>query len=154
MSAPVFGRPDAAAAGKLFVAAAGPPADVARALPLLETLGQRVFVIGEEPQKANLIKLCGNFLITAVIEGLSEAFTLAAKGGVERAQFLDIVLGTLFGAPVYKTYGTLIAEQRFEPAGFAATLGHKDISLVLQAAERGCRSRCRSRTSSNRGSLR
>jgi 3-hydroxyisobutyrate dehydrogenase-like beta-hydroxyacid dehydrogenase len=135
VSAPVFGRPEAAAAAKLFVVAAGAPEAVSRVLPLLETLGQRVFVIGEEPPKANLVKLSGNFLITAVIEALSEAFALAAKGGVGRTEFLDIVLGTLFGAPVYKTYGTLIAEQRYQPAGFAATLGHKDISLVLEAAK-------------------
>jgi 3-hydroxyisobutyrate dehydrogenase-like beta-hydroxyacid dehydrogenase len=135
VAAPVFGRPDAAAAAKLFVVAAGDPEDVRRVSPLLDAVGQRTFVVSETPKAANLVKLSGNFLIASVIETLGEAMALVAKGGVDKHQYLDVLTSTLFNAPVYKTYGGLIADENFEPAGFAAPLGQKDIKLAMAAAE-------------------
>lgn len=135
VSAPVFGRPDAAAAGKLFIVVAGEPAAVAAAAPLFEAMGQKTFVLSETPKAANLVKLSGNFLIASVIESLGEALALVAKGGVDRRQYLEMLTSTLFNAPVYKTYGGLIADGVFKPAGFAAPLGQKDIRLTLAAAE-------------------
>jgi 3-hydroxyisobutyrate dehydrogenase-like beta-hydroxyacid dehydrogenase len=135
VAAPVFGRPDAAGAGKLFVVAAGAPEAVTDAEPLFDAIGQRTFVVSETPKAANLVKLSGNFLIASVIESLGEAMALVAKGGVDKHQYLDILTSTLFSAPVYKTYGALIADERFEPAGFAAPLGQKDVRLALEAAE-------------------
>ncbi len=135
VSAPVFGRPVAAAAAQLFVVAAGEPDAVKAALPLLDAIGQKTFTISETPKAANLVKLSGNFLIAAVIESLGEAMALVSKGGVDTHQYLDVLTSTLFGAPVYKTYGALIADKKFEPAGFAAPLGAKDIRLALAAAE-------------------
>jgi len=135
VAAPVFGRPEAAKARQLFVVAAGAPDAIEAAGTLLDAVGQRTFVVSETPRAANLVKLSGNFLIAGVIEALGEAMALIAKGGVDRHQYLDLLTSTLFGAPVYKTYGTLIADRRFEPAGFAAPLGHKDIRLALAAAE-------------------
>ena len=135
VAAPVFGRPDAAAAGKLFVVAAGAPNAVLTATPLLEAISQRVFAVSERAEAANLVKLSGNFLIAAVIESLGEAMAFVDKGGVDKHQYLEILTSTLFGAPVYRTYGALIADGRFEPAGFAAPLGLKDIRLALAAAE-------------------
>ena len=122
VAAPVFGRPEAAQAAKLFVVAAG-------------AVGQRTFVVSEDPKTANLIKLSGNFLIMSVIESVGEAMALVGKAGVDKHQYLDIITSTLFGAPVYKTYGGLIAGGEFEPAGFAASLGQKDLRLVMAAAE-------------------
>jgi 3-hydroxyisobutyrate dehydrogenase-like beta-hydroxyacid dehydrogenase len=135
VAAPVFGRPDVAAAGKLFIVAAGAPDAVTACSPLLEVMGQRTFSIGDEPQAANLVKLSGNFLLASVIEGLGEAMALVGKAGVDRHQYLELLTSTLFTAPVYKTYGGLIAEGKFEPAGFAAPLGYKDIRLTLAAAD-------------------
>ena len=135
MAAPVFGRPEAAAAGKLFIVAAGEPKTVQACQHLFKTLGQHTFVIADEPPKANLVKLSGNFLIAAVIETLGEAFALVSKAGIDRARYLDILTNTLFGAPVYKTYGEIIAEERYAPPGFKARLGFKDIHLALGAAE-------------------
>ena len=135
VAAPVFGRPEAAAAGKLFIVAGGEPKTVQFCQPLFEVLGQRTFVIADEPPKANLVKLSGNFLIAAVIETLGEAFALVGKAGIDRARYLDILTNTLFGAPVYKTYGGIIAEERYAPPGFRARLGFKDIHLALGAAE-------------------
>ena len=135
VAAPVFGRPNAAAAGELFVVAAGEPKAVAAAQPLFEAIGQRTFVVSERPEMANLIKLSGNFLIASVIESLGEAMALVGKGGVDRRQYLDILTSTLFNAPLYKSYGGMIADRKFEPAGFAAPLGQKDIRLTLAAAE-------------------
>lgn len=136
VSAPVFGRPDAAAAAKLWVVAAGRDHAIAAVLPLLEKMGQRVFVLGEEPARANLVKLAGNFLITAAIEGLAEATALVAKAGGDREQFLQVLLGTLFDAPVYRGYGKILVEERFSPPGFALPLGLKDNRLLLAAGER------------------
>ena len=104
-------------------------------MPLFEAIGQRTFRVSDKPQAATLVKLSGNFLIASVIEALSEAMALVAKGGIDQHQYLDILTSTLFTAPVYKTYGGLIADKKFEPAGFAAPLAHKDIRLVLAASE-------------------
>jgi 3-hydroxyisobutyrate dehydrogenase-like beta-hydroxyacid dehydrogenase len=133
--APVFGRPDAAAAARLFVVAAGDPADVKTATPLFQAISQRVFYVGEIPSNANLVKLCGNFVILSAIETMAEAMTLAEKGGVPKAQLLEVLTGTLFDAPVYRNYGAILVEERFRPAGFAAPLGLKDMRLVGQEAE-------------------
>ena len=103
--------------------------------PILNSVGQRTFIISETPSAANLVKLSGNFLIACVIESLGEAMALVSKAGIDQHQFLDVVTSTLFGAPVYTTYGRLIADRKFEPAGFAAPLGQKDIRLTLAAAE-------------------
>ncbi|MGZ4766828.1 MAG: NAD(P)-dependent oxidoreductase, partial [Ilumatobacteraceae bacterium] len=113
----------------------GEPAAVQAISPALDAVGQRTFVVSEEPKTANLVKLSGNFLITSVIESLGEAMALVNKAGVDKHQYLDILTSTLFGAPIYQTYGSLIAGERFKPAGFAASLGQKDIRLVLTAAE-------------------
>jgi 3-hydroxyisobutyrate dehydrogenase-like beta-hydroxyacid dehydrogenase len=135
VSATVFGRPDAAAAGKLFIAAAG-AADVVEAIrPALDAIGQRSFVIGNTPAQANLLKLTGNFLITCVIESLAEAFALTAKGGIETSKVHEFLTETLFAAPVYKTYGEIILAGRYSPAGFKMALGQKDNRLVQLAAE-------------------
>ena len=134
-AAPVFGRPEAAAAAKLFVVAAGEPQVLQALSSLFDAIGQRTFVVSEQPQAANLVKLSGNFLIASAIESVGEAVALVAKAGVDRMQYVDILTSTLFGAPAYQTYGGLIARQEFEPAAFAASLGLKDIGLVLAAAE-------------------
>lgn len=135
VAAPVFGRPEAAAAATLFVVAAGAPQVLEPLLPLFETIGRRTFVVSEQPHTANLVKLSGNFLIASVIESVGEAVALVAKAGVDRSQYVDILTSTLFAAPAYQTYGGLIARREFEPAGFAARLGLKDVRLVLAAAE-------------------
>jgi 3-hydroxyisobutyrate dehydrogenase-like beta-hydroxyacid dehydrogenase len=135
VSAPVFGRPEAAAAAMLFVAVAGAPDAIDECMPLFNTIGQKTFRFGEKPSDANLVKLSGNFLISSVIEALGEAIALVGKAGLDQHQYVDFLTSTLFNAPVYKTYGGLIADRRFEPAGFAAPLGFKDNRLVLAAAE-------------------
>jgi 3-hydroxyisobutyrate dehydrogenase-like beta-hydroxyacid dehydrogenase len=135
VSAPVFGRPEAAAAAKLFVVAAGDTATIDKCQPIFDAIGQRSFRFGDKPSNANLVKLSGNFLIAAVIESLSEALALVGKGGLDQREYLDFLTSTLFNAPVYKTYGTLAIEKKFEPAGFLAPLGLKDVKLALAAAE-------------------
>ena len=135
VAAPVFGRPDVAAAGQLVVVAAGAPAAVKAAAPLLDAIGKSTFVASETPKIANLVKLSGNFLLASVIESLGEAMALVGKAGLDRRQYLNFLTSTLFDVPVYKTYGGLIADRKFEPAAFAAPLGHKDIRLALAAAE-------------------
>ena len=135
VAAPVFGRPEAAAKKLLYIVAAGDEETVKAAQPLFDAMGQKTFHISKTPKDANLVKLSGNFLIAAVIESLGEAMALVEKAGIDKHQYLDILTSTLFNAPVYKTYGTLIADRAFEPAGFAAPLGQKDIRLALAAAE-------------------
>jgi 3-hydroxyisobutyrate dehydrogenase-like beta-hydroxyacid dehydrogenase len=134
-AAPVFGRPEAAEAAKLFVVAAAEPAVLQTVSPIFEAIGQRTFVVSDDPKAASLVKLSGNFLIASVIESLGEAMALVGKAGVDKRQYLDILTSTLFGAPVYATYGGMIARDEFEPAGFAATLGLKDVRLALAAGD-------------------
>jgi 3-hydroxyisobutyrate dehydrogenase-like beta-hydroxyacid dehydrogenase len=134
VSAPVFGRPAAAADAKLFIVAAGAESALAKARPLFGDIGQRSFEIGDTPSQANLIKLSGNFMIMSVIESLAEAMALAMRGGVDKAKLLEVLTGTLFGAPIYTTYGGLLVTESFRPAGFAAPLGLKDMNLAAEAA--------------------
>jgi 3-hydroxyisobutyrate dehydrogenase-like beta-hydroxyacid dehydrogenase len=135
LSAPVFGRPEAAAVAKLFVVAAGNAADFQVANPLLRVISQRVFYLGSTPATANLVKLCGNFMILSAVEALGEAMALAERGGVAKQQLLEVLTGTLFDSPAYRTYGAILAEERFKPAGFAAPLALKDMRLVSQSSE-------------------
>ncbi|MCJ2079891.1 NAD(P)-dependent oxidoreductase [Methylobacterium sp. J-090] len=134
VSAPVFGRPAAAQAAKLFVVAAGDGEAIDRCAPLFEAIGQRTFRVGASPSAASLVKLGGNFMIMAAVEAMAEAMTLVEAGGVDRRAMLDVLTGTIFNAPVYSLYGELLVEDRFRPAGFAAPLGLKDMNLVDAAA--------------------
>jgi 3-hydroxyisobutyrate dehydrogenase-like beta-hydroxyacid dehydrogenase len=135
VSAPVFGRPEAAAAAKLFIVVAGAADAVDTCVPLFEAMGQKTFRFGEKPSNANLVKISGNFMISSTIEMLSEAMALVEKGGLDQHQYLEFLTSTLFNAPIYKTYGTLIVDKKFKPAGFAAPLGLKDARLALAAGE-------------------
>src|SRR5271165_5755391 len=134
-AAPVFGRPDMAASAKLFIVAAGQAATLDVCQPLFDALGQKTSRMGTEPSAANLVKLSGNFLLASAIEALGEAVALIGKAGIDRHAYIELLTSTIFTAPAYKTYGALIAKGDFEPAGFAAPLGYKDIRLTLAAAE-------------------
>ena len=135
VSAPVFGRPDVAEAGKLNIVAAGDPALLDRAAPLLDAMGARTWRFGEAPSRANAVKLAGNFMLISAIEAMGEACALTEGHGVAGADFLDLMTNTLFASPVYKGYGASIAQNRYEPPGFGLKLGAKDVRLALQAAE-------------------
>ena len=134
VAAPVFGRPQAAESAQLVVVAAGPAEGIEKVRPLLEVIGRKLFVLGSDAPQANVLKLAGNFLIASMLEALSEAFALARKSGIEPLKYLEI-LNTLYQSPVYETYGRIMAEERFEPAGFKMLLGLKDVRLVLAAGE-------------------
>jgi 3-hydroxyisobutyrate dehydrogenase-like beta-hydroxyacid dehydrogenase len=135
VAATVFGRPDVANAGKLFVVAGGPSEAIEQSQSLFDAIGQKTFIAGEEAHAANAIKLAGNFVITTVIESLAEAFAFGRKSGVQPHTFLDILTNSLFPGPVYQTYGHMIASGQFEPPGFKLPLGLKDNRLLLAAAE-------------------
>ncbi|WP_129775648.1 NAD(P)-dependent oxidoreductase [Peristeroidobacter soli] len=135
VSAPVFGRPQVAAAGQLNILAAGAAEPVKRVLPVLESMAQKVWPFGERPSAANLVKLSGNFMIFAAVEALAESIALIRKGGVDEHAFVDLMTSTLFAAPIYKGYAPLITKQQYQPPGFAAPLGLKDVRLALTAGE-------------------
>jgi 3-hydroxyisobutyrate dehydrogenase-like beta-hydroxyacid dehydrogenase len=122
IASPVFGRPEVAAAGKLFIVSAGDPAAIAACNPLLAAMGQRVFNLGSEPSAANLVKLSGNFLTASAIEALGEAIALVGKFGIDKDEFVALLASSIFPAPAYATYGDLIAKGTFQPARFAAPL--------------------------------
>ncbi len=135
VAAPVFGRPEAAEGAKLFIVAAGDPNAVAECQPFFSALGQGTTIIGDEPHLANVVKLTGNFMIATIIELLGEALALGRKHGIEAQAIVDFFTGSLFSAPVFKTYGGLIAKEKYEPAGFKLRLGLKDVRLALAAAD-------------------
>lgn len=134
LAAPVFGRPDAVVARKLWICLSGNEAAKERVRPLLDKLGQGVFDFGEVAQAANVVKITGNFLIISAIEAMAEAFTLAQKNGIDRAQIANLFAQTLFACPIYQNYGRAIAQEQYEPAGFKLSLGLKDVTLALQTA--------------------
>jgi 3-hydroxyisobutyrate dehydrogenase-like beta-hydroxyacid dehydrogenase len=135
VAAPVFGRVDMAAAGKLAIVAAGPPDAIDRAWPLFEVMGRRTWRLGKDPVEAAAVKIAGNFMLASAIEALAEATVLASRHGVSAESLLDVLTNSLFDAPVYKGYGALIAGRKYEPAGFRMVLGLKDVRLALAAGE-------------------
>jgi 3-hydroxyisobutyrate dehydrogenase-like beta-hydroxyacid dehydrogenase len=135
VAGPVFGRPDAAAAARLWVVAAGAEQNIEVCRPLMEAMGRAVSVVGADPWLAIVVKLTGNMLIASMIEALGEAFALQRKWGVEPRAFLEVVNGALFNSQLYANYGNLIADERYEPAGFRLRLALKDTRLALEAAD-------------------
>ena len=135
LSAPVFGRPEAAAAQKLWICQSGAANAKARAKPLLEAMGQAIHDFGDEPGAANVVKLSGNFLILSAVEAMAEALTLAEKSGIDRQALAGFLGQTVFNCPIYQNYGRILASQTYEPAGFKLELGMKDVRLVRDAAE-------------------
>ena len=135
IAAPVFGRPNIAAQGKLFIIAAGELDIIDVCMPLFDAMGQKTFRIGEVPQAANLVKLSGNFITASVMEALSEAMALIRKGGIDPHRYFELLTSTIFTCPVFTNYGEGLANGKSEAGGFAASLGEKDIRLALAAAE-------------------
>ena len=134
VAAPVMGRPDAAASGRLHVLAAGDSHAIERVRPILDAMGQRIWLLGAAPHRANVVKLAMNFLLGSAIEALSEAAALAEGYNIDPATLIEVVTGTAFAAPVYVTYGQLIVDREFKP-GFKSRLGLKDLRLALTAGE-------------------
>jgi 3-hydroxyisobutyrate dehydrogenase-like beta-hydroxyacid dehydrogenase len=134
IAAPVFGRPDAAAAAKLFVVPGGPADTLERLAPVFAAIGQATFPMAT-PEQAALSKLAGNFMIAGTLEILSEALAFGEKGGIDPEKLMGLLTGTVFGSPIVNRYGGLIARGEFEPAAFALRLGLKDVNLVLAASQ-------------------
>ncbi len=134
VASPVFGRPEAAAAAKLWICVSGPGQSRERIRPLLASVGQRTFDFGEDAGAANVVKLCGNFMIAAALETMGEVFALAEKNGVDPESVADMLGATLFACPIYQGYGKFILQGKFEPAKFRLALGLKDVNLALQTA--------------------
>ena len=135
VAAPVFGKPDAAAAQKLWIATSGPAEAKTRIQPLLDAMGQGVYDFGDDPGAANVVKLTGNFMFGAAIEAMGEAFALAQKNGISRTAVYDFFSETLFNCPVYKSYGKLISEEHYHPIGALPSLIRKDFGLILQESQ-------------------
>ena len=135
LSAPVFGRPEAAAASKLWICQSGSTDAKQRAKAILDVLGQGIHDFGDDPGAANVVKLSGNFMILSAIETMAEAQALAEKNGVDRAALASFFGQTIFSCPIYQNYGRILAERAFEPAGFKLELGMKDVRLVRDVAE-------------------
>lgn len=134
VAAPVFGKPEAAAAKKLWIATSGPQEAKARLGALLDSMSQGIYDFGDNPGAANTVKLAGNFLLGAAIEAMGEAFTLAQKSGIERQAIYEMFSQTLFACPVYKSYGQMIASEEYQPIGAKPSLIRKDLGLVLAEA--------------------
>lgn len=135
VAAPVFGNPDAAKARQLFIVAAGAPADIERCRPILASLGQRTFEIGDAPADANLFKLLGNMMSATALEMLGEVVAVVRKRGLDPQPFIDIMTSTMFGGRAHKIYGDKIVRQTYA-AGFVLPLVLKDVRLALAEAER------------------
>lgn len=134
VAAPVMGRPDVAAGGELNILVAGKPEHVTKVQPLLDAMGKATWPLGDEPHKANVVKLGMNFLLASAIESMSEVIALAKRNDVAAEKVIEILTSTLFAAPAYKIYGAAILDGTFKP-GFKLPLGLKDVRLALAAAE-------------------
>ncbi len=135
VAAPVLGRVNVAEAGQLNILAAGDPVALREVQPLFDILGQKTWMFGDRPEQANAVKLAVNTMIAAAIGAMGEGVALSQGYGILKADFIDLITSTIFAAPVYKGYGSAIAEERFESAGFKLALGLKDVRLTMEAAE-------------------
>ena len=135
LSAPVFGRPEAAAAKKLWIVQSGSAQAKVRAKPVLDALGQGIHDFGEDPGAANVVKLSGNFLILSAVEAMAEALVLVEKSGIDRSALASFLGQTIFACPIYQNYSQILAKRAYEPAGFKLELGMKDVRLVRDVAE-------------------
>ncbi len=135
LGSPVFGRPEAAVAAKLWICLSGPADGRQEARPVLEALSQKVFEFGEDPAAAHVVKLCGNFMLASAVEAMSEAYVLAEKNGIPRQAVHDLLSTTIFPGPVHQGYGKRVAEDSHLPAGFKLALGLKDVQLALATAQ-------------------
>ena len=136
VAAPVLGNPDLAHSRKLFVLAGGHPNAIEQARPVLERLGQRVFVVSDDAAAANLMKLAGNVLTAATLQSMGEVLALLRKGGVDQQVAFDVLTNSLFDGKVHKAYGGKILHEHYSPAGMTAPLAVKDLRLALAEAER------------------
>ena len=136
IAAPVFGRPAAAAAATLWICTSGPAAEKKRMAPVLQAMSQGIYDFGEAPGAANLVKLAGNFMIASSLEMMGEAFALAEKHGIPRKTVAEFFTSTVFSAPVFQNYAPIIAARNAGEIGFLLKLGHKDVNLVRDAADR------------------
>jgi len=134
VEAPIFGRPEAAVAKQLWIPIAGPQAAKERVRPLLEAMGGRgIFDFGEDAGAAVLVKLVGNFLIISAARSMSEALTLVEKNGGDAQAVVDMLTSTLFNAPIYKSYGNMIATKTVPFT--QSTIPLKDIGLLEYTAQ-------------------
>jgi 3-hydroxyisobutyrate dehydrogenase-like beta-hydroxyacid dehydrogenase len=134
ISAPVFGRPEAAAEKMLWFIVAGEALQIERCRSVMDALGRGVSVIGGQPWQANLIKIAVNFVLGSMLETVGESYTLVEKHGVDTGKFLEVLNGTI-RSPVIENYGKIISERQYEPAGFSLRLGMKDAELAIEAAK-------------------
>ena len=134
VSAPVFGRPWVAAQGQLDIVIGGPAVARARCEPVFAALAKTQFVAGEEPFKANIVKIARNYLLASVVESFGEALALVRKSGVDPVAFYELMTTTSFSGPSYRNYGKLMVERKFDgAAAFTLRLGLKDVELALAA---------------------
>ena len=134
VAAPVFGRPEVAGQGKLWVIAAGASDAVETCVPVLKALSRGISRVGEDPSRANLVKLAGNFLLLGMLEALGEVFALVEKANMDRLEVLETLNGALFASAIYQSNGERMCRGAFHPAGFQLALALKDARLVLRAA--------------------
>jgi 3-hydroxyisobutyrate dehydrogenase-like beta-hydroxyacid dehydrogenase len=133
VAAPVFGRPNVAEEGRLWTVVAGADDAVARARPLLEAFSRGISVVGKEPSQAHALKLGGNFLISAMIYSLSEAFVYSEQQGIAPEIFFETINSALFQSPFYAAYAKVMLHPPKDP-GATIDLGAKDLRLLRAAA--------------------
>lgn len=136
LSAPVFGRPEAARARKLNFVISGNAAHRQRFEQLLKDAGGAgVWEFGDAITAANTVKLCGNFMIAAALEAIGESVSMAAKSDIDTQKMWSFFTQTIFNSPIYTNYGNIIVNKQFTPAAFNMQLGLKDVNLVLSQAQ-------------------
>ncbi|KNY24332.1 NAD(P)-dependent oxidoreductase [Methylobacterium sp. ARG-1] len=133
VSAPVLGRPNVAASGQLNILAAGKADAIAAVEPLLASISKKVWTLGEDPARANAAKIACNMMIAMAIEAMAEGVVLTESVGLDRADFLELILATLFSGRAYESYSTQLTNRSFEP-GFKAKLALKDMRLAAEAS--------------------
>ena len=135
VASPVMGRPEAARAGKLVFFISGDKEVIETAKTFLQQAGAAsVWEIGNEPETANVAKLCSNLMIICAIEAMAEGINLAEKSGIDATKWMNMLTQTLFSAPVYINYGKILLQKAYQPAGFSLRLGLKDVILMLSQA--------------------
>src|SRR4051812_8141002 len=132
LDAPVSGGVVGAKGGTLTIMAAAPQQGFEAAKPILDVLGEKVFHVGERPGQGAMVKTVNQLLCGVHIAAAAEAFSLAAKAGIEPEILLEILGGSAASSWMLRDRGPRMLEP--EPAvASAVDIFVKDLGIVLDA---------------------
>jgi 2-hydroxy-3-oxopropionate reductase len=135
LDAPVSGGEIGAVNATLSIMVGGPRAAFDRARPIFECMGnpERIVHIGDQPGSGQVCKIANQIAIGGALAGVSEAFAVAQKAGVDVSRVREALLGGFAASRVLEVHGERMIKKNYAP-GFRTRLYQKDLRLANEAA--------------------